>query len=759
MTNTISSTSQVATTPTYFLSEIFPLTIPNLNFDSFRLSPKVDRKLGNKISWYLSQKFQDRIVIWEAGYFWILTKQNEERYGHEKWREALREISEELKDDIGDRIYSIQSLIEPQPTASILAQLAVRALQKGKAFYAETVWSKNQVEVKRKAEFWAETIEFNNSISPALVLTPKSYFSYQGTLVEYYENHPYRHKPEEILIGLKVRERENYNSCTIVGLRGTVGENREELLKHKPASVSSTAINDAPDDQPVVTVKFGKNPKEYDYVMAALCPSITEENAYLFEIKHGDLLTHTKIKYQKRQEYLNSYKQTAQQCLADYGFTVEKSVNNFSYPGVFSLPSFNIEDTPLLFGNNFRGKRGAILNGLKNGVYRRHEDYNNASRAIRINILKVGEFKVNSVFLEQIQNRLKQYQFNTINLIDPKTKKVDHDRVKSISIEGLSDSEAKAAVEEALDELLVIKPDIILTFLPQSDRHTDDREEGSLYSFISSRILRRGLASQVIYENTIKDPANYANILNQVVPGILAKLGNLPFILAEPLKIADYFIGLDISRKAKKKGTGSLNVCASVRLYNQQGEFIRYGLEDALTEGEEIDQRTLEKFLPSKDLRGKTVLIYRDGLFRGNEIKHLQEREKAIQAKFILVECIKSGVPRLYNLSQNSLKAPTRGLSLRLSSHEVLLVTTQLKSENMGLPLPLRLRVIPNPDETQPISLEDLVEATLKLTLLHHGALKEPRLPVPLYGSDRIAYRRLQGISPGSLDGDKQFWL
>jgi hypothetical protein len=121
------------------------------------------------------------------------------------------------------------------------------------------------------------------------------------------------------------------------------------------------------------------------------------------------------------------------------------------------------------------------------------------------------------------------------------------------------------------------------------------------------------------------------------------------------------------------------------------------------------------------------------------------------------VECIKSGIPRLYNFEQSVLKAPKKGLSLCLSSHEVILVTTEVKSEKMGLPYPLRLRVIP--DEGQQVSLDSVVEATLKLTLLHHGALKEPRLPVPLYGSDRIAYRRLQGISPGALDGDKQFWL
>ncbi|MUG99376.1 hypothetical protein F7734_46655 [Scytonema sp. UIC 10036] len=47
-----------------------------------------------------------------------------------------------------------------------------------------------------------------------------------------------------------------------------------------------------------------------------------------------------------------------------------------------------------------------------------------------------------------------------------------------------------------------------------------------------------------------------------------------------------------------------------------------------------------------------------------------------------------------------------------------------------------------------------------KLTLLHHGALQTPRLPMPLYGSDRMAYLRLKGIYPSNmLEGDRQFWL
>ncbi len=75
----------------------------------------------------------------------------------------------------------------------------------------------------------------------------------------------------------------------------------------------------------------------------------------------------------------------------------------------------------------------------------------------------------------------------------------------------------------------------------------------------------------------------------------------------------------------------------------------------------------------------------------------------------------------------------------------------------MGLPVPLRLKIVDSGGLK--ITITDLVNTTLKLTLLHHGSLKAPRLPIPLFGSDRIAYRRLQGIYPGISEGDRQFWL
>ena len=481
--------------------------------------------------------------------------------------------------------------------------------------------------------------------------------------------------------------------------------------------------------------------------MGALRPCITFETAIKLGLEHNKLLNTAKIVPRERKEFLILYKQEAEKVLTDYGFGLGKSINSRNYPQLFWQPKFKLSATKLLFGKNITEFQSNILKGLsRGGVYRRHKDYSDPSNKITIAALKIGNFLVKNYYLDQVQQRLQQYGFASL---------IPQENVKSLYLENFTTIEARTKVEEKINDLMEKHPDIVLVFLPQEDRNSDDTPNGSLYSFISSCLLRRGIASQFIYERTLKDVKFY-NILNQIIPGILAKLGNLPFVLAKPLDIADYFIGLDVSRTSKKRNKGSMNVCASLRLYGKQGEFDGYKIGDALIEGEEIPQVVLQNFLPAAKLKGKTVLIYRDGRFCGDEALHLKEWAKAIGSRFILVECYKSGIPRLYNWEEQVIKAPTKGLGLRLSAREIILVTTEFKSENVGLPLPLRLKIH---EAGHQVSIEDLAETTLKLTLLHHGSLREPRLPIPLFGSDRIAYRRLRGIYPGGLDSDRQFWL
>ncbi|PIG93374.1 Piwi domain-containing protein [Gloeocapsopsis sp. IPPAS B-1203] len=737
-------TATVSQTET-FLSEILPLSVSNQNLMCFRLIPEIERELGNRFAFRFSLKFPKVVAIWQEGHFWIvgaikqLPNQNE-------WRNALAEIQDELHNDIGDRCYSIQWVRQPSPTPLILAQLAVQILKINRSLSSITVFSQNLVEVIREVKFWAETVEWLSATLPAMTLTIRSSIVPKCDLADFFNNHPYRHEPEQTLVGLKVKEIEHGNTCNILGITGTVGEQREELLALVQGSISKRKLEEVSADQPVVAVQFGKNKKQFRYPLAALRPCVTAETAGQFQVDYGELLKKTKVSNQERQNLLSSYKQIAQDTLNAYGFQLERSINSREYPNLFWQPATPIEETPLLFGNGFTGVRGKILQGLsKGGVYRRHDDFSDESRSIRTAALKLCDFKLNP-FLEETKQRLKQYKFAS-----------DIVNKKALELQKLAGASLRSEVEQAVNELIIVPPDIVLVFLPESDRTADSDESGSLYYQIYSQLLRRGIASQFVYADTLES-VDSRNILNSVIPGILGKLGNLPFVLAQPLEIADYIIGLDVSRVSKAKLPGTLNACASIRLYGRQGEFIRYQLEDALIEGEEIPRRILESLLPVAELRNKTILIYRDGPFRGQEVHNLVEWAKAISANFILVECLKSGNPRLYNFNKTNktISAPIPGLALRLSSHEAIIVTTKVHS-SVGLARPLRLRIHPQGHQT---SIENVVETTLKLTLLHYGALKEPRLPMVLHGSDRIAYLRLNGINfSGVLTGDRQPWL
>lgn len=734
------------------LSEIFPLAYSALNIASFRLSPEIDRKMGNSFGWYLSQQFPNIVAIWEQGYFWLLGKPDVALPKKNELQEKIESIQASHPDKFGNRTYFVQWVNSPNQIASVIAQLAVRAIKIDCSLTRELVHTENQVQVRRECDFWAEKYIVNEQVLPAITLHPKSAFLYQDTLDIFFDNHPERNNPDKLLVGLKVRDIEKNSTATIVGFNGTIGEQREKLISQAKGSISKEKLQIAPAEQPVVSVQFGQNSDIYDYAMAALRPTVNAYTSHKFNVEYGNLQKQAKIKYTERQKLLTQYKNEMTRTLTHYGLSFRKQcINSIQEASFFWTPDNKIEDALLLFGNGVTTPKRSSLSGLrKGGVYRRHKEFKNSARKIRLGILNLSSVKVQPFFI-QFAEKLKLYDFE---LLFENTEEF----IQSGSLEKLSETEQKARVQTLLNKITKLEKDIILVFLPESDRGKDDSDGSSIYSLASRHLLRRKVASQVIYQKTLSQSLN--NVLNNIVPGILAKLGNLPFVLAKPLQIADYFIGLDISRRSKKNSRGSINACACVRWYGKQGQFIQYQLaDDSSTEGEEIPSRILQDFLPMSRFQNKTVLIYRDGRFRGDEIKNLVSWGKAIDTKLILVECAKSQIPRLYNFANKQLQQPTRGLALKLSSNEVILVTTQVKNENMGVPQPLRLKVRDGENEGISVDIKQLVDTTLKLTLLHHGSLKDPRLPIPLFGADKIAYRRLQGIYPGELEGDKQYWL
>ncbi|CAN1210768.1 Protein argonaute [Tumidithrix helvetica PCC 7403] len=738
----MNTTTDNAPKPPISLCEIALLSHSELNLMRFRLSPHIDeREIGNPLSFHLCRKFAEIMVVWDQGDFYAIAKPQQNIPTVAEWREALENIQNDIK-EFGEQSFSVQVVKSVEIKPETVAQLAYQILKISRPF-SHAPFNNQVVQVVRKPEFSAETVEINDLAQPALSLSVRSDILFRGNLAEFYQNHPQRQNAEKLLTGLKVQDIDSGGSGQIERIAGTIQAYRDKLIKLAAGSTSKQALIDAPDDQPIVAVKFGKNKKLYEYALAALRPCITEDTADRFEVNYGQLLKSTKIPYSERMELLKGYKLSATEKLKEYGLQLsQKSLNSSDNLNSFWQPSTPVNQTPLLFGKDFRGLQSGILTGLKKGgVYRHHPDL----QAEKINIvaLKLCEQKVGD-FLGAAMKRLKDYGFDN-QVVE----------TKSLEISKLDGADARVILEKEIDRIagFGIPIHIVLVFLPEGDRQADKEDGGSLYQAAYSHLLRRKIASQVIYSDTLEK--NHSHILNQVIPGILAKMGNLPFILAEPLDIADYFIGLDISRASKKQLAGTMNACASVRLYNKQGEFIRYKIEDSLIEGEEIPQRLLENLLPASELENKTVLIYRDGRFCGQEVSHLLKRAKAIGANFILVESRKSGAPRLYGFSNKSLIAPKVGVALKLSSHEAILVTTDVPA-SIGVPRPIRLTVR---KEGYPATIDSVLDTTLKLTLLHHGALKPPRVPMPIYGADRMAYLKLNGIYPSVLEGDRQFWL
>ncbi|MEA5533694.1 Piwi domain-containing protein [Crocosphaera sp. XPORK-15E] len=731
------------------LSEVFPLRIIQCNATGFRLTPSIDKELGNRLSFRFSQQFPGVVVIWNQDTFFILGQLNIKLPSQEEWKQALAEIQK--IDDFKRYYWSFQWLNKPQITPEILGKLSAQIFTINRPFDSVEVYEKKQVVIRREIEFWSEIIELQDTVTAGITLTLKSPIKFKGTLANFFENHPERQDPDKVLMGLKVKGIDfDFNGLgTIVGLAGTVGEHQDKLIEMAAGSTSKEALRNAPPEQPLVLVKFSRNNKQYPYAMAALNPAITAETAPLLDLDYGELLKYTKITdFKERQDLLKKAQEKADTFLIKYGLKLERSVNSYDYSQNFLFPKKSINQTLLLFGNGVIKPQGDILKGLKEGgVFKRHRDFFpqefGSSEEIKISVLKLYDINLDP-FIDQVQRRLRDYKFES-DIIEQKYFPIQ-DEIKG---------EMRVNLEKTVDGLIEFDPDILLVFLPESDRYANNYKAGSFYEQIYAQLLRRKIASQFIYEDTFKK-VNPSFILSQIVPGILAKLGNLPFVLAEPLSIADYFIGLDISRKKKQKSPGTINACASIRLYGARGEFINYQLEGDFIEGEEIPQRFLEKLLPHNTLSDKTILIYRDGRFAGEEVNNLLERSEAINSQLILVECRKSQIPRLYNVNNQTIDVPEPGLSLKMSSHEAILVTTKVEKK-IGLARPLRLSIR---QQGKQVLIEDVIDTTLKLTLLHHGALKTPRLPMPLHGADKMAGLRLKGIYPSKmLEGDRQFWL
>ncbi len=257
-----------------------------------------------------------------------------------------------------------------------------------------------------------------------------------------------------------------------------------------------------------------------------------------------------------------------------------------------------------------------------------------------------------------------------------------------------------------------------------------------------------GIPSQVIFEHTLGDKYAVSNI----ILGVLAKTGTIPYILENPLPYTDYVVGIDIARERNQRAKGSRSMAAMTRIYASDGDFLHYSIIDAPLEGETLSRDAIHRLLPIEVFAGKRCVVHRDGLFRGNELANIAEWGKEIDAIFFPVEVVKSAVPRLYKREYDKVVRPDKGTAFILNDCEAFLVSSLAPHKN-STPRPLMICTCGD------LSIADALHSVLALTHLHYGSILMPRLPVTLHFSDRIGYLLLRGVRPTNSEGSDPWWI
>lgn len=525
------------------------------------------------------------------------------------------------------------------------------------------------------------------------------------------------------MLGLLAADKTSSLKGEIVEIVGLLREHRDRLLALTQREEMQDIIQKASDDEAVVRVLSGHN--GYEYVVSALRIIVRMEDLQRFRLNSQQALKGLRIEPGVRSKLVKAISD-----LVKENNLVSNAFNSVQSPELF-IPEAAIAFKPeLRFGNNQTRPANdrTLLRDLRDcGLFLKSSKFN--GKPIRIAVLNA----LQRIGPADFQSRLKQ----EIGRLGFQVDFVGEQSVKTGT---------RADMEKAINDLGQLAPHIVLAFFP--GQPIEEEDESGIYNVFKSLTVSRGIPGQVVYGSTLDK--QYA--MGNIVLGVLSKVGNIPFILAEPLPYADLVVGIDIARQKKRWLAGSMNATAIARIYFTNGEFLRYVIHDAPLEGETIPDSILQSLFPVNEFKGKRVIIHRDGYFRGGEKQALRTWAQKIGATFYLVEVIKTGTPRLYASVGPVIGQPLKGSAFKLSATEAFLVSSLPPFAN-ATPQPLHIRT------EMPLRVEQAIHSILSLTLLHYGSLRLPRLPVTIHYSDRIAYMALQGIKPKDLEGNVPFWL
>lgn len=534
------------------------------------------------------------------------------------------------------------------------------------------------------------------------------------------------------VVGLYVSDKVRFENGTfmkgeIMSIAGELDKdiNRQDLIDVAKRDGSKQIIQRA--DPGEFVVRVGHN--EYEYVVSALRIIVFPKYYKRFGIDSRKAQSATWINPAERASLVSKVSNIARsRGLVGDTYTSKRDDARFVTSRRFHY------DPTILLGNNqrveYKGGSG-LLNALgRHGLYQRVSDVGSVSSPLTIGVINASR---NS--FDGAQSALQQ-QLNALGFV--------RTNLRVTTIKDVS----RIDFERAINELSPTNPHIIVAIIPNSDS-LDQDEWGPYYDF-KSLMMRLRMPSQVLDANTLKNTRNLSFVMQNVALGMLAKMGNIPYILANPLDYADIVVGIDIARKRNQTGVGSQNAAAMAQVYHQGGQFAQCRVVETPLEGETVPEKVLRSLFPLNEFQNKRVIIHRDGPFRGDEITIIEDHIAQLNGQAFFIEVIKSGSPRLYLSRNTQVQAPGIGTAFLLSDTEAFLVASE---SSAATPQPLQIRT------REPFTIGKALHSVLMLTLMHFGSLRRPRNPITIHYSDKIGYLALRGVKPAGGVSTDMYWL
>ncbi|MFW9990685.1 MAG: Piwi domain-containing protein [Candidatus Odinarchaeota archaeon] len=530
--------------------------------------------------------------------------------------------------------------------------------------------------------------------------------------------------PED-LIGIQVCDKGNISiKGEIIGVVGPLKDHRERLVSITKNLKTRRNLETSPDEELVVTVLV--NRRSYDYAVSSLHIVVTPDDSDRFNIDGREALRAMRVDPAKRATLV---KDITEPLIASHvlrpAYKSPESKHFISATDVSFTPELKFGDDTVK-----ACKSGEAWRYMKEcGLYEQLPRYQDGT-PIKVGVLNALVESNHQLFWDELSRELED--------IHASIELVHEERVVDFSRTGLRENYQKLE-DRNLDIIVALFPNL----------YRDGMGAGSAYLAFKNMAIGRGIPNQVVHQRTL---GNYS-ALGNIALGLVGKTGNVPFVLATPLPYADYVVGFDIVRERKNSRERRISNAAIARVYFGNGQFVRYVIDDTHLGEETIPESVLQNLFPAEDFQRKRVVIHRNGYFRRSEKEGLKRWAGKIRATFHFVEIIKTSNPRLYAMEENGkVKQPEKGTTFKINEREALLIST-LPAVRDVTPLPLKIRT------ESPFTVEKAVHSVLSFTLLHYGSVYQPKLPVTVHYSDRIASMALRGIIPKALKGSVPFWL